>query len=117
MVRTVLQQIFGLGQLGLAAPGRTFDQQWFVHARCQVHQLQGHRIDDVARRTQPLGEFTCRREHVGYLPGVNTTPESVLLHFSQCAFRAEAGCLLNCADGMEAHVLETGDYCIERTGH
>jgi len=51
-----------------------------VHAACQVHHFQPDRIDDVPCSMQLRGEFFRRREHGGFLQGVNTTPKAVLLH-------------------------------------
>src|SRR5271157_396673 len=58
---------YRIGQFGLAAPWRTFHQQWLAHASRQIHHLQRHWVDDVACRTQLSGKFACRREHVGFL--------------------------------------------------
>src|SRR5262249_37028004 len=56
----------------------------------RIFGRDSHRIDDVSRRAQFLGEFICSRKHLSHPPGVNTTPEAVLLLFSLCVFRAEA---------------------------
>src|SRR5271167_2947213 len=43
----VSRRCYRISQLGLATSWRTFYQQWFPHARCQIHHLQRDRIDDV----------------------------------------------------------------------
>src|SRR5208283_4141486 len=84
----------GVCKFGFAAPRWSLDQEWLLHPSSEINHRECHRVDDVSCGTQLLCEFTCGREHVGYLPGVNTTPEAVLLHLPACPLCTQGPFLL-----------------------
>jgi hypothetical protein len=54
-----------LGELGLAYPGRSFDEHGAAHARGEEHDGGDATVGDVARVPEPLLDLLDRLEHAG----------------------------------------------------
>src|SRR5207245_6179291 len=65
-----------IGKLSLAAPGRAFHQQRFLHARREISYFEPHRIDHVSGRPKLFRKLTKRTEHFDVEPysGKSWTP-------------------------------------------